>query len=91
MLVKEVRMPKPIAHRLTTLPKLSKTALRELWKQLFNAVPPPQLRRCLSFSIHLAARKSSSMSSIVEQIPLELVPVKSANVASPTQEARWRT
>jgi hypothetical protein len=76
-------MPDPIDQRLTSLPKLSKTALRELWKQLFSTPPPPQLRRCLSSSIHLAARKSSSMSSIVDQIPLELVPVKSGNVASP--------
>ncbi len=38
-------MPDPIAQRLTTLPNLSKTALRELWQQLLNAPPPPQLRR----------------------------------------------
>ncbi len=29
------------------MPKLSKTALRELWKELFGALPPPQLRRHL--------------------------------------------
>ena len=44
-------MPDPIAQRLTALPKLSKTALRELWKQLFNASPPPQLRRHLMIPI----------------------------------------
>jgi hypothetical protein len=38
-------MPDPINQRLTTLPKLSNTALRELWKQLFNAPSPPQLRK----------------------------------------------
>jgi hypothetical protein len=30
-------MPDPIDQRLADLPKLSKTALRELWKQLFKA------------------------------------------------------
>jgi Protein of unknown function (DUF2924) len=44
-------MPDPIPQRLTTLPKLSKTALRELWKELFNAPPPPQLRRHLMIPI----------------------------------------
>jgi hypothetical protein len=41
-------MPDPIAQRLADLPKLSKTALRELWKQLFHALSPPQLRRHLN-------------------------------------------
>jgi hypothetical protein len=40
-------MPDPIAQRVTTLAKLCKTALRELWTQLFDAPPPPQLRRHL--------------------------------------------
>jgi hypothetical protein len=44
-------MPDPIAQRLTTLPKLSKTALREMWKQLFDSSPPPQLRRHLMIPI----------------------------------------
>jgi Protein of unknown function (DUF2924) len=44
-------MPDLIDQRLTTLPKLSKTALRELWEQLFNAPPPPQVRRHLMISI----------------------------------------
>jgi hypothetical protein len=33
------------------LPKLSKTALRELWKELFNAPPPSKLRRQLMIPI----------------------------------------
>jgi hypothetical protein len=44
-------MPDPIDQRLTALPKLTKTALRELWKELFNAPPPPQLRRHLMIPI----------------------------------------
>ena len=44
-------MPDPIAQRLATLPRLSKTSLRELWQQLFNAPPPPQLRRRLMIPI----------------------------------------
>ena len=44
-------MPDPIAERLTALPKLSKTALCDLWKQLFDASPPPKLRRDLMIPI----------------------------------------
>jgi hypothetical protein len=44
-------MPDPIDQRLATLPKLSKTALRELWKQLFSTSSPPQLRRHLMIPI----------------------------------------
>jgi hypothetical protein len=44
-------MPDPIDQRLATLPKLSKTALRKLWKELFNVPPPPQLRRLLMIPI----------------------------------------
>jgi len=44
-------MPDPIDQRLTNLPKLSKIALRELWKQLFSMPPPPQLRRQLMIPI----------------------------------------
>ena len=44
-------MPDLIAQRLTTLPKLSKTTLRELWHQLFNTHPPPQMRRRLMIPI----------------------------------------
>jgi Protein of unknown function (DUF2924) len=44
-------MPDPIAHRLTTLPKLSKTDLCELWKQLFDDSPPSHLRRHLMIPI----------------------------------------
>jgi hypothetical protein len=44
-------MPDPIAQRLAELPKLNKTALRELWKQLFNVSASPQLRRRLMIPI----------------------------------------
>jgi hypothetical protein len=44
-------MPDPIDQRLTDMPKLSKTALQELWKQLFTTPPPPQLRRRLMIPI----------------------------------------
>jgi hypothetical protein len=44
-------MPDPIDQRLATLPKLSKTALGELWKELFSSSPPPQLRRPLMVPI----------------------------------------
>src|SRR5271163_4480706 len=44
-------MPDPIQQRLADLPKLSKTALRELWKQLFSTPASPQLRRHLMISI----------------------------------------
>ena len=40
-------MPDPIANRLAALPALNKVALCDLWKQLFNVPPPPQLRRDL--------------------------------------------
>jgi hypothetical protein len=44
-------MPDPIAQRLTALPQLSKTALFDLWMQLFNASPSPKLRRDLMIPI----------------------------------------
>jgi hypothetical protein len=44
-------MPDPIDQRLATLPKLNKTALRELWKELFSVSPPAQLRRHLMIPI----------------------------------------
>lgn len=44
-------MPEPIAQRLTALPKLSKTKLDELWKELFDASPRPQVRRHLMIPI----------------------------------------
>jgi hypothetical protein len=44
-------MPNPLTQRLADLPKLSKTALRDLWKQLFIASPPPQLGRHLMIPI----------------------------------------
>jgi hypothetical protein len=44
-------MPAPIDQRRADMPKLSKTALRELWKQLFSTSPPSQLRRRLMIQI----------------------------------------
>jgi hypothetical protein len=44
-------MADQIDQRLADLPKLSKTALLELWKQLFNGTPPPQPRRRLMIPI----------------------------------------
>jgi hypothetical protein len=44
-------MPDLIDQRLTSLPSLSKTALRELWKEIFDAAPPPRLRRHLMIPI----------------------------------------
>lgn len=44
-------MPDPLDQRLADLPKLSKTALRELWKQLFSTSPPLRVRRHLMIPI----------------------------------------
>ena len=44
-------MPDPIGKHLDALPKLSKVALRELWKQLFNSPPSTKLRRDLMIPI----------------------------------------
>ena len=44
-------MPDPIAQRLAELPNLNKTALRELWKELFNVSASPQMRRHLMIPI----------------------------------------
>ena len=44
-------MPDPIGQRLAALPQLSKTALHDLWKQLFNVSPSPKLRRDLMIPI----------------------------------------
>lgn len=60
-------MPDPIAERLATLPNLSKTALCELWKQLLNSLPPPQLRRHLMIPIlayRLQEQTFGSLSSV---------------------------
>jgi hypothetical protein len=38
-------MPEPIAERVATLPNLDRVALCHLWKEIFNASPPPQLRK----------------------------------------------
>jgi hypothetical protein len=44
-------MPDPIAKRLAALPELGKTALCDLWKQLFSSSPSPKLRRDLMIPI----------------------------------------
>jgi len=44
-------MPDHTAKRLADLPTLSRVALRELWKQLFDASPPANLRRDLMIPI----------------------------------------
>jgi hypothetical protein len=59
-------MPDPIDQRLANLPTLSKTALRKLWKELFNVPPPPQVRRLLMIPIlayRLQEQAFGSMSS----------------------------
>jgi hypothetical protein len=38
-------MPDPIAERLSSLPLLEKSVLRQLWRELFGVSPPPTLRR----------------------------------------------
>jgi hypothetical protein len=38
-------MPDPVSKRLASLPDLSKTELRDLWKQVFTTTAPHQLRR----------------------------------------------
>jgi len=43
-------MPAPISERLSLLTRLSKAALRDLWKQLYKTAPPCQLRRRLFVS-----------------------------------------
>jgi hypothetical protein len=44
-------MPDSTAKRLVTLPKLSKTELRELWEELFKTPPSPKLRGHLMIPI----------------------------------------
>jgi Protein of unknown function (DUF2924) len=44
-------MTNSVDQRLADLPKLSKPALRELWKELLNSTAPPQLRRHLIIPI----------------------------------------
>jgi Protein of unknown function (DUF2924) len=44
-------MPDSVEQRLAVLPTLSKAALCDLWKQLFDSTPPSQLRRDLMIPI----------------------------------------
>jgi hypothetical protein len=44
-------MPDSIAQRLETLPKLVKTELNDLWREVFLAHPPSRLRRKLMVPI----------------------------------------
>jgi hypothetical protein len=57
-------MPDSIASRLTVLPKLSKTAVRELWKQLFNGVPPSPMRKHLMIPILAYRLQEQSFGSL---------------------------
>jgi hypothetical protein len=57
-------MPDPVTQRLATLPKLSKTALNELWKKLFNAPPPDELRRLLMIPILAYRLQEQSFGSL---------------------------
>jgi hypothetical protein len=47
----EVGMPDSIAERISSLPGLSRDALSQLWKELFDAPHSPRLRRDLTISI----------------------------------------
>ena len=47
----EIVMPNPIANRLADLPTLSRIALCDLWRQLFDSSSPPKLRRDLMIPI----------------------------------------
>jgi hypothetical protein len=62
--VLEASMPDPVDQRLAALPQLSKTALHDLWKQLFNVSPAPKLRRDLMIPI-LAFRLQEQASGSV--------------------------
>lgn len=44
-------MPDPISERLASLARLNKTELHDLWRQLLQEVPPPQMRRDLMIPI----------------------------------------
>jgi Protein of unknown function (DUF2924) len=60
-------MPDPMAERLAALPILSKTALCELWTQLFNVSPPSPMRRHLMVLIlayRLQEQTFGSLSSV---------------------------
>ena len=60
-------MPDPIAQRLAELPKLSKTALTKLWKQMFNVSSPCQMRRHLMIPMlayQLQEQTFGSLSSV---------------------------
>ena len=49
--VPEATVPDPIAKLFADLPTLTRVALSDLWKQLFDATPPPKLRRHLMIPI----------------------------------------
>ncbi len=44
-------MSDPVTTRIAALPTLSKAALSDLWKQLFDSTPPTQVRRDLMIPI----------------------------------------
>src|SRR5580704_17351689 len=57
-------MSDPIASRLTSLPKLSKTDLHDLWKDLFQKAPPRQLRKDLMIPILDYRMQESSLAAL---------------------------
>ena len=68
-------MPDPVEPRLAALPKLSKAALGELWKQFFGSMPPTQLRRNLMIPIlayRIQERTFGSLSARTQQRLLHL-------------------
>ena len=68
-------MPDPVEPRLAALATLSKTALGELWKQVFGSTPPAQLRRNLMIPIlayRIQERTFGSLSARTQQRLLDL-------------------
>jgi Protein of unknown function (DUF2924) len=57
-------MSDPIAARLASLPKLSKTDLHDLWKDLFQKSPPPRLRKDLMIPILGYRLQESSLAAL---------------------------
>ena len=57
-------MPDTIGQRLTALPQLSKTALYDLWKELFDASPSSKLRRDLMIPILAFRLQEQALGSV---------------------------
>jgi hypothetical protein len=82
-------MPDPIAQRLAALPQLSKAALCDLWKQLFNASPSPKLRRDLMIPILAFRLQEQAFGSLSARTRdrLRHLSVAFASDSSPTPSA----